>query len=237
MRSASIRPFWIATLLGFVGIFAGCQDGPIPENRVLNPWARKQWAEDEKFGPTYYKRLEELAAIRAKASGLAEADRDRLAQEIVDCYGLEPSPAMRCELVRTLAYLPAIAARTGIATALADEDPDVRTAACQGLSRLQGEESLALLAQAAEADENLDVRIAAVRSLGTFRDPAVLQSLGTALEDSDPAIQKVAIESLQRNTGRDFGPNVPAWKEYLAGGNPTRPQAPSLAERLSWPWF
>jgi len=25
----------------------GCADGPIPETKILNPWVRKQWAEDE----------------------------------------------------------------------------------------------------------------------------------------------------------------------------------------------
>jgi hypothetical protein len=225
-------------LVGLLGVIAGCQDGPIPENRILNPWARKQWEEDEKFGPTYYKRMDELAAIRAKAPRLANNERDRLAQEIVDVYGLEPSPAMRSELMRTLAYLPTDTARSGLETALADEDADVRQAACQGLARAGGTQSLPLLARtAANADEKLDVRIASVRGLGNYQEEAALLALGTALEDRDPAIQKAAIDSLRHNTGRDFGNSVPAWKEFLAGGNPAKPPGPSLAQRVGWPWF
>jgi hypothetical protein len=237
MQPARASLILLASLPCLLGVIAGCQDGPIPENRVLNPWARKQWEEDEKFGPTYYKRMDELAAIRAKASGLADSERDRLAQEIVDVYGQEPSPAMRSELIRTLAYLPTSTAQTGLASALADDDPDVRTAACQGLARVKGEESLRLLAKTADdTDENLDVRIAAVRGLGNYKDEAAMQALGIALEDKDPAIQKVAIESLRHNTG-DYGHSVPAWKEFLAGGNPAKPPGPSLAERVGWPWF
>lgn len=238
MQPARVSSILLAIVPGLLGVIAGCQDGPIPENRGLNPWARKQWEEDEKLGPTYYKRMDELAAIRAKAPGLAESERARLAQEIVDVYSQDPSPAMRSELIRTLAYLPTSTAQRGLAEALQDEDPDVRTAACQGLARVRGEESLRLLAKTADnTDENLDVRIAAVRGLGNYKDDAAMQALGVALEDSDPAIQKVAIESLRHNTGRDYGHSVPAWKEFLAGGNPAKPAGPSLAERVGWPWF
>lgn len=228
----------MALYLALAGVMlAGCQDGPIPENRILNPWARKQWEEDEKFGPTYYKRVEELAAIRARAAGLPEEERERLAQEVADVYGLEPSGAMRCELIRTLGYLPAAAAQPALEAALTDEDRDVRIAACQSWSRVQGEGALAALAKAAEEDEDKDVRLAAVRGLGQFPADEAKLALGKALEDNDPALQKVAIDSLKRTTGEDYGMSVPAWKEYLAGGNPTKPPGPTLAERLSWPWY
>jgi HEAT repeat protein len=226
-----------ALLLALSGLAAGCQDGPIPENRVLNPWAREQWAEDEKFGPTYYKRLDELAAVRARAAGLPEDERQRLAAEIIEVFAEEPSAAMRAELVRTLAYLPGSTAQAGLGAALTDADADVRVAVCQGLGRMRSGESLALLAKTVESDEELDVRIAAVRSLGSYEDAAALPSLGIALEDANPAVQKAAIESLAATTGRDYGNSVPAWKEFLAGGNPTKPPGPSLAERLGWPWY
>lgn len=226
----------LAALPAAAALLAGCQDGPIPENRVLNPWVREQWAEDEKFGPTYYKRMEELAAIRGRGASLPESERERLAQEIFDVFREEPSSAMRSELARTLAYLPCPAAQSGLGAALVDDDSDVRIAACQGLGRLRNEESLALLAKTVESDEQLDVRMAAVRGLGSYQDPAALAALGVALEDANPAIQKAAIDSLAASTGRDYGNSVPAWKEYLAGGNPTKPPGPTLAERIGWPW-
>ncbi len=237
MHLARVHSILIAGLAALSGLIAGCQDGPIPENRGLNPWARKQWAEDEKFGPTYYKRMEELAAIRARGSGLPESERERLAQEVVDVYRQEPSSAMRGELVRTLAHLPGPTAQSGIGAALVDEDSDVRLASCQALGRIKSEESLTLLAKTIESDDHLDVRIAAVRSLGSYQDPSALGALGMALEDADPAIQKAAIDSLAASTGRDYGTSVPAWKEYLAGGNPTKPPGPTLAERIGWPWY
>jgi HEAT repeat protein len=233
MPAAAVR----LTLLCVVVALAGCQDGPVPENRVINPWARQQWEEDEKFGPTYYKRMDELAAVRGRAPKLAPADQERLAKEIAQVYGEEPSPAMRSELIRTLAYLPTADAQEAIVAALNDADHDVRIAACQGLARIGNEESLAALAKTVEKDGNLDVRLAAVHGLSRYKDAAAQQALGRALEDNDPAVQKVAMESLKTSTGRDYGNSVPAWKEYLAGGNPARPPGPSLAERFGWPWY
>ena len=236
MRSRFLSLTFVAAL-PMAGLLVGCQDGPVPENRFLNPWAREQWAEDEKFGPPYYKRMEELAAIRGRSGSLPESERERLAQEIIDVFREEPSSAMRSELVRTLSYVSGPTAQAGLGAALVDEDGDVRIAACQGLARLRSEESLALLAQTAELDEKLDVKLAAIRGLGSYQDQAALSALGVALEDANPAIQKAAIESLAASTGRDYGNSVPAWKEYLAGGNPTKPPGPTLAERLSWPWY
>jgi HEAT repeat protein len=237
MRFPRVSLTLLAGLPALAAMLAGCQDGPIPENRVLNPWVREQWEEDEKFGPTFYKRMEELAAIRGRAASLPESERERLAQEIVDVFREEPSSAMRSELARTLAHLPGATAQSGLGAALVDEDSDVRIAACQGLARLKNEESLALLAKTVESDEQLDVRIAAVRGLGSYQTPSALSSLGVALEDANPAIQKAAIDSLAASTGRAYGNSVPAWKEYLAGGNPTKPPGPTLAERIGWPWY
>lgn len=233
----SVRLPWLALYSALCVLATGCQDGPIPENRVLNPWARKQWEEDEKFGPTYYTRLDELAAIRARAPGLPEDERQRLAEEILEVFREEPSAAMRADLARTLAYLPCPAAQAGLGAALTDTDADVRVAVCESLGRFRNGESLALLAKTVESEEELDVRLAAVRSLGNYADGGALAPLGVALEDADPAVQKAAIDSLAATTGRDYGNSVPAWKEYLAGGNPTKPAGPSLAERLRWPWY
>ncbi len=225
------------SLSALAALLAGCQDGPIPENRVLNPWVREQWAEDEKFGPTFHQRVQELAVIRSRGPSLPESERQRLAEEICDVFREEPSSAMRSELARTLASLPSTAAQSGLGAALVDEDSDVRISACQALARLKNEESLALLAKTVESDEQLDVRMAAVRGLGSYQDQSALSALSVALEDGNPAIQKAAIDSLAASTGRDYGNSVPAWKEYLAGGNPTKPPGPTLAERISWPWY
>jgi hypothetical protein len=83
------------------------------------------------------------------------------------------------------------------------------------------------------------VRIAIATQLGKFRNsPEATRALSLALEDNDAALQHQAINSLTQVTGRSYGMSVPAWREYLAGGNPPTPPAPSVAEKVKeWVWW
>jgi HEAT repeat protein len=214
----------------------GCADGFIPEARSLNPYVRKQWDEDEKRGPTYYKRMEELRQVRAQAHQLPAPEKQRLAKEIVDVLAIEKSPTVRAELAKTLAVLPGPASLVALEGVSTDNDPDVRAAACQALAGQQGPEAVKLLAQL-NGDADLDVRMEAARALGRHKSPEAVKALALSLEENDPAIQRVAMESLKSSTGKDFGNNLKSWHEFLDGGNPRPPDAPSWAERLRQPWF
>jgi HEAT repeat protein len=219
---------------------AGCADGVVPELRSLNPWVRKQWQEDEAYGPTFHKKVADLAALRSSASVLSLADRERIAQDLAARLTEESSPPMRMELVRTLGELPTEAAQAALARALADENAQVRVVACKALGRQQTAESLESLGKAVAQDADLDVRLAAARELGRFQDPAAAQALRPALDDRDAALQGVAMQSLRGVTGKhEFANSVATWRQYLDGGNPTPPPAPSLAESLQkyWYWY
>jgi hypothetical protein len=82
------------------------------------------------------------------------------------------------------------------------------------------------------SDGDLDVRIAAARELGKFEDRAAVQSLGAALDDPDPALQRRAVESLRRISGEDFGNSVPAWRQYVRGEPVDQPEPPSMVQWL-----
>jgi HEAT repeat protein len=219
---------------------AGCADGIVPELRSLNPWARQQWQEDEAFGPTFYKKVSDLAALRSSASSLSQADREQIAQQLASRLKDEPSAAMRMELTRTLGELPAESAQAALAAAAVDENPQVRVVACKALGQRQTAESLESLGKVVAEDTDLDVRIAAARELGRFQDPAAAQALRPALDDRDASLQAMAMQSLRNVTGkREYANSVPAWRQYLDGGNPTPPPAPTLAESLQkyWYWY
>ncbi|MCI0361297.1 MAG: HEAT repeat domain-containing protein [Planctomycetaceae bacterium] len=219
---------------------AGCADGIVPELRSLNPWVRQQWQEDEAFGPTFYRKVSDLAALRSSASSLSPADREQIAQELATRLKDEPSAAMRMELARTLGELPAESAQAALAATLADENPQVRVVACKALGRRQSAESLESLGKVIAEDTDLDVRIAAARELGRFKDPAAAQALRPALDDRDAALQGMAMQSLRTVTGkREFANSVPTWRQYLDGGNPAPPPGPTLAESLQkyWYWY
>jgi HEAT repeat protein len=141
---------------------------------------------------------------------------------------------MRIELARALGELPTASAQAALAASLADENAQVRVVACKSLGRRPTAESLQALGMAVAGDSDLDVRIAAARQLGQFRDPAAAQALRPALDENDAALQGIAMQSLRRLTGQhQYANSVPAWREYLDGGNPTPPPPPTLAETLS----
>ncbi|MEX2173928.1 MAG: HEAT repeat domain-containing protein [Pirellulaceae bacterium] len=219
---------------------AGCADGPVPEMRSLNPWVRKQWAEDEQFGPTYHRKVADLAALRSSAASLSPADQERIAQELAVRVKIETSPTMRVELVRALGELPTESARTALTESLSDENPKVRVVACKGLGQRPAAGTLETLGSVVASDTDLDVRIAAARELGKFKDPAAAQALRVALDENDAALQSVAMESLRGITGHaEYANSVPAWRDFLDGGNPAAPPTPSLAESLQkyWYWY
>jgi hypothetical protein len=218
----------------------GCADGPVPEMRTLNPWIRKEWADDEQFGPTFHRKVDDLASLRGSASSMAPAEQERISQELAATLREESSSAMRIELVRALGEFPTETARAAIAATLADELPQVRMVACTALGRNLSTAGIENLGQVIAGDADLDVRIAAARELGRSKDPAAAQALRVALDDRDAGLQGVAMASLRDITGRrEYANSAQAWREFLDGGNPQPPPPPSLAESLQqvWNWY
>ncbi len=75
------------------------------------------------------------------------------------------------------------------------------------------------------------MRLAAAEALGKINSPDSIKALAVALDDRDPALQYAGVQSLKAITGRDYGPDVQAWRQVASGGNPP-PYTPSVAERL-----
>jgi HEAT repeat protein len=223
-----------------VALIAGCADGPIPENRVLNPWVRKQWAEDEQRVTTYHRKVADLAELRAKAPTMPPAERDDTANHLASRLTEEKSPALRGEFVRTLATLKSPVAQQALVAATADESSSVRVLACKALGEKPTPEGFQALSHVITNDADLDVRIAAAHQLGKYRGFEAPQALRPALDDRDPALQIAAMQSLEAVDGHtEYRRNVAVWREHLDGGSPAPPPAPSIAEvvRQYWSWF
>jgi hypothetical protein len=109
----------------------------------------------------------------------------------------------------------------------------------KGLGKRGNETSLEHLAAAMVNETDLDVRIAVAEELKRFKNSEeATRALALALDENDAALQHQAIQSLEEVTGRSYGMSVPAWREYLAGGNPTPPPGPSLADTVKgWVWW
>jgi HEAT repeat protein len=205
----------------------GCMGTP-----AYRMWYRSQWMEDEQAKPSLHARLEELDALRSRASGMIAAEQAQIAANLSRSLADDPTPLYRANAVRTLAELSTPAATEALRAALHDRDASVRIAACTAWGHRGGEDAIPVLAEVLSKDAELDVRIAAARALENYRTPDVVPALGIALDDSDPALQHRAIQSLEVVTGKDFGNSVPAWRQYVRNGTVDDSAVPSLAERV-----
>jgi hypothetical protein len=213
-------------------VASGCAEGPIPQSAWLNPYTRKQWEEDEKFGPTYYAKVDELTKMRKSVLSYPPAERQRIAGLLATRLREERSRVLREEVTRTLAAIPEQNAEDALLAATTDQDPYVRRVACEGLAKRGSPAALEALARSVGSDTDQEVRIAAARSLKNYKDPIAVRALGAALEENNSGMQFAVMDSLRTATGKDYGHSVPAWKEYLQGGNPSPPPPPSIAVQL-----
>jgi hypothetical protein len=226
-------------ILSLSALFSGCADGPVPEIKHLNPWARKQWAEDEQRVTTFHRKVADLADLRVKARQMSPAERDDTSANLAARLREERSPILRAEFVRTLAVFQTPIAQQAVLASASDEAPNVRIVACKALSAAPSADGFQVLSQAVAGDADLDVRLVAARELGKFRGFDASKALRPALDERDPALQLAAMQSLETLDGHtEYRRNVVVWREHLDGGNPTPPPPPSIAEvtrqYLSW---
>lgn len=219
-----------------VAATAGCVEGPFGGMGRLNPLLRKKWEEDERFGPTFHRRLADLQGVRSSAAWLAPEKKQEIANDMARLFAAETNPVLRTEMVGILGELGIPSAFETMRLAVADADEDVRIAACHAWGKLGANEAVPVLKELMEREADVDVRLAAIGELGHYPEQGALEILGQALDDNDPAVQYLAVQSLKTSTGRDFGDSVPAWREFVQGREPQAPPAPSIVERITH-WF
>lgn len=213
-------------------IATGCVGGEFYGISALNPYTRRQWTEDEKMGPTFHQQVAELRALKRSASSLDPTGQARIAEQMTALVRDDENPLIRAGAVRVLGEIPTAAALPGIQAASVDPTSLVRIASCEAFGRRADVDAAAALSSLAANDNDVDVRLAAVAALGKCSDQHAIQALTLALDDTNPAIQHRAVQSLKSTTGQAIGENVAAWRAYLHGEpSPTQPTV-SLAERL-----
>ena len=88
-----------------------------------------------------------------------------------------------------------------------------------------------LLTMANNTSETTSVRQAAIESLSAFDEGEVRTALRELLGDRSPAVQYQVTQSLTRLTGRTYGGDIQAWRDYLDGAEVPPPER-SWAEKL-----
>lgn len=230
---ASRRPFAFVSLLILAAVtISGCAEGPLWRLGVLSPWARKKWAEEEKIVQSLFSRRDQLRDIAARAETMSPTEQEKVSRELTTLFREDSVKLLRIEVVKTLTVLPTQTASDTLRMAIRDEDRDIRLAACRAWSERGGDEGVEALRYVLERDEDIDVRLAATKALASFQGPNAVDALSLALDDRDPAMQHIAMESLEEVTGKDYGRSVTAWREFVRGGDPVPPEGPSLVERV-----
>jgi hypothetical protein len=219
--------------------WVGCAEGPLWRTGNLSPWVRQKWADEEKqYGATLRTKLSDLDALVQRAPSMDAQDRNQWSTQLSQLAMNDPSPLLRSRIIEALPLFPSADADAALRAAARDDDPSVRVAACTAWGKRGGREGLQVLSHGLE-DDDIDVRLAAIRAMGDLKEPQIasetVRTLGVALEDKDPAIQYRAIESLRDVSGRDYGNNLVAWREFVQGGQPAV-ATPSVVERIR-NWF
>jgi HEAT repeat protein len=194
-------------------------------------FSRKKTPEELLHIKTPDDRIKELRELTKTAKKKTPEEQQRIVGDLVKQIEQESEPRMRRQILRTLGAYPQPGATAVIVAGLTDGDVETRRVACASLGTRGGKEAVQELTRVAASDTNLDVRLAAVRAMGHTHDSSALAPLTDALGDADPAMQARAHASLAAVSGRDFGNDAKAWRDYAATVKAEDPPV-SWAERL-----
>lgn len=217
--------FWIWLLACSAIALGGCRSIPWPN----------VWPFPERKQTTYQAPAMRIDAIRefaTRSTGIDTPQQRQITDQLARQMQVEPDPLVRRAVVETIAEFRTPMAQQVLEAGLNDENASVRIACCRALGRRGDSAAVGQLAQVLRSDAEQDVRLAAAEALGRIKSPEALQALVVALDDRDPALQYAGMQSMKSITGKDYGPDVQAWRIAATGGTPPPPASPSLAERL-----
>jgi HEAT repeat protein len=210
---------------------AGCQ----------SIWTPNIWPFPEREHTTYTTpkmRADAVAEFALRSTGADSPEQREITDQLARQIQIEPDPLVRQAVIRAISEFRTPMAQQVLEAGLADQHEMVRIACCQELGERAadgvsdpGEASVAALAKALRADKDMNVRLAATGALGKIKTPAAIQALTAALDDRDPALQYVGVQSMKSITGKDYGPDVQTWRQVAAGQSPPE-RVPSVAERV-----
>lgn len=224
----------IRKLLVILGLLmlTGCTDGVLYQMKRANPYYRAQWQKDRELGITFLERVDELELLAGTLPKMDPAQQADWLNRLEKLIAKDPSPEIRAQALRVISTVPGEASQRAINIASTDSSEKVRLAACAAWGSIKGEAARdMLLTLANNVNETTSVRQAALRGLSSFDEPEVREALTEMLSDRSPAIQYQTTRSLKELTGRDYGGDMQAWRDYMAGTDVPEPQK-SVAESL-----
>lgn len=214
-----------------LALTAGCAATAESAGEFMGKLAGKKTPEQLLNIKTPEDRRKELVQLAEDAGSKSPAEQERIVAELAKEIQHEEDAVMRRQILRTLGEYRTPLSLAILQAGLKDTDFEVRRVACKAIGKQGGPQAVQALTRVANSDTQTDVRIAAVKALGETADKAALPSLADALIDPNPAIQFRAQESLRTVSGRDYGNNVQAWRDYAKTGTTTAEEI-SFAQRI-----
>lgn len=223
------------SLLIAVGLVAlgGCADGLWYQMKKANPYYRAEWKRDEEYGTTFLQRLSELKLLRDRLPSMDPSEQLAWAGRLEQVIAKDPSPEFRTQAVAAIAMIPGEATIRALNVASADSTEKVRLAACNAWQQIGGPEARDMLMTLAnKSSESTSIRQSAIEGLAQFNEAEVRETLALLLEDRSPAIQYQVTRSLAKLSGKDFGGDMQAWRDYLSGQDVPEPPKSLTAKVL-----
>lgn len=177
-------------------------------------------------------RVDAVNAYAMKSTHVDSPEQRQITDELARQIQVEPDPIVRHAVVQSISEYKTPMAQQVLEAGLSDDDATVRIACCKALGKRAEPSSVNVLATVLRGDKDIDVRLAATEALGKIKSPESIKALSAALEDRDPAMQYVGVQAMKSATGKDYGPDVQAWRQVASGGTPPPEYTPSMAERL-----
>lgn len=227
----SVHNFALLAVCFCLAMASGCAEMADHLNTLGSKILMRKTPEEAMHIKTPDDRIKELKQLAKTAKKKKPAEQQQIVDSLVKEFAQESDPISRRHILRTLTEYPQTAAGGQLIGALEDSDKETRRIACKCLGKRGGPRAVTELSRVLASDTDPDVRIAAVHALGTTSESTALAPLAEAIVDPDPAMQTAARISLTAVSGRDFGNNAQAWREYAKNGKTDAPEI-SLAERL-----
>lgn len=193
------------------------------------------WPFPERKLTTYHTPSMRVDAVREfgmKSTHTDSPEQRQITDQLARQIQVEPDPLVRQAVVQAIAEYRTPMAQQVLEAGLSDDDAAVRITCCRALGKRAEAASVNSLANVVRGDKEIDVRLAATEALGKIRSPETVKALAPALEDRDPAMQYVGVQSMKAVTGKDYGPDVQAWRQVAAGNPPPAAPPASMAERI-----
>ncbi|MGD9647263.1 MAG: HEAT repeat domain-containing protein [Pirellulales bacterium] len=227
----AIRRWWpLCGLLLAAALTTGCAGNKF-KYTTTGKWPPFREKTPEELMATAEDRIDQMRELAKKIPKAPAAEQEQFARKIATDLAAEQSPFVRREMYLALGGVQTLTANSLLYAGLQDPDETIRIACCEAWGQHGGADAAKVLGETLSSETNLDVRLAAARALGKAKDNGGVPSLGVALEDPNPAVQRRAMESLEEITGENYGNVVDAWRTFVQGGTP-QPREETIVSRL-----